>query len=113
MQDLSESEALKKVKELLELRSVRESSQDTDLFHDLGLDGADAEEVFKELQEDHGVDLGSLQWDRHFGPEAAFNPFALLFPSWWRWRRQRIPVRVRDLVEAIRTKRWQLCYPEK
>ena len=41
------------------------------LFQDLGMDGDDAIEFFKQFGEQFGVDLRALwdEWDEHFGPE--------------------------------------------
>ena len=83
----------------------------SDLFSDLGIDGDDAVEVFQKIKEEFEVDFSSMHWDRHFGPEAGFNPFALLLPSWWKWLRKRVPVTVEDLIAAILAKRWIMVYP--
>ncbi len=85
-------------------------SSGSDLLSDLGIDGDDAVDVFRKLEVDLQVDFSLMQWDRHFGPEAGFNLFALLSPSWWRWRRHRIPVTVRDLVDCVVTRRWTASY---
>lgn len=82
----------------------------TDLFRDLGVDGADAEEVIDGIAHEFGVDFSRLEWGRHFGPERGCNPFALLLPSWWRWQRERIPVTVRDLARAVVAKQWSMEY---
>jgi acyl carrier protein len=82
----------------------------SDLFSDLGIDGDDAIEVFEKIEEKFDVDFSSMQWDRHFGPEAGFNPFALLLPSWWKWQRERVPVTVEDLITAICARRWVNVY---
>jgi hypothetical protein len=81
----------------------------TDLW-DLGVDGADAHELLLRLSREFEIDLTCMQFRRHFGPEAAFNPFALLLPSWWRWRRERLPVTIADLAEAARTRTWPIQY---
>ena len=52
------------------------------LFHDLGVDGSDAEDLFEAFAHEFRVDLGAIRWDQHFGPEASFNPLCLLLPSW-------------------------------
>lgn len=80
------------------------------MFRDLGVDGDDAEELLLRLKQEFGVDLEGVQFERHFGPEG-FNPLALLMPSWWRWQRERIPIRIQDLVDAARTGKWPIRYP--
>jgi hypothetical protein len=82
-----------------------------DLFLDLGVDGDDAEDLLRRFREEFGVNLEALQFGRHFGPEG-FNPLVFLLPSWWRWKRERIPVTVADLVEAARTQTWPIRYGE-
>lgn len=83
-----------------------------DLFRDLGVDGADAEELLLRLREEFAIDLRSMRFHRHFGPEGT-NLFAILLPGWWRWRHERIPVRIADLVEAARTQTWPIRYSEE
>jgi acyl carrier protein len=82
------------------------------LFGDLGIDGDDAVDVFEAIQERFNVNFASIQWNRHFDPEGGLNPFALLIPSWWKWRRKRIPVTVQDLVDAVCAKKWVKPDPE-
>jgi acyl carrier protein len=77
---------------------------DADIVRDIKVDGLDAENLLLRLGREFGVNLSGLEFDRHFGPEGAFNPFALLLPGWWRWQRERIPVTVERLIEAARTK---------
>ena len=86
-------------------------SLETDLFGDLGVDGDDAHELLSIVADEFGVNMDTLKFERHFGPESWFNPFALLFPSWWRWHRERVPIRIRDLVEAARAGKWTIRYP--
>ena len=83
---------------------------DSSLFHDLGTDGADGVELLQAFAREFHVDLGSIRWDQHFGPEAGFNPFCLLFPSWW--RRRFLPVTIADLVRFAQARRWSYQYPE-
>ena len=87
-------------------------SPQTDLARDLGVDGDDASDLLLRLGEEFGINLENVRFDRHFGPEAGFNPLALLLPSWWRWRRERLPVTIADLVEAARTHNWPIRYRE-
>lgn len=86
---------------------------DTDLARDLGVDGDDARELLVRFSGDFEVNPMNLQFHRHFGPEAAFNRFALLRPSWWRWQSERIPITIADLVEAARTRTWPIGYDEE
>jgi hypothetical protein len=86
---------------------------DTDLARDLGLDGDDARELLLRFSGDFEVSLVNLQFHRHFGSEAGFNPLALLRPSWWRWQSERVPITIADLVEAARTRTWPIGYDEE
>ena len=81
-------------------------SSDTDILKDLGLDGDDAVELFEVISKTLGVDFSGLEWEKHFGPEASFNPFELLNPSWWRWQGDRIPITVHDLAKSVMKKSW-------
>ena len=90
-----------------------ELSLQTNVFRDLGVDGDDAEDLLIGFSKEFDVDLKRLQFSRHFGPEAPFNPIALLMPRWWRWQRERIPVRMQDLVDAAASREWTIRYPEE
>lgn len=90
--------------------SVSQLNLHTDLLGDLGVDGADAEELLEEFCAFFGVDAQAIEFDRHFGPEGGFNPFALLFPSWWAWHKKRIPVTIETLVRAAETECWPVTY---
>ena len=50
------------------------------LLHDLGMDGDDAVEFFREFEERYDPDLAILyeHWDRHFGPEGFGSPLMFL-----------------------------------
>jgi hypothetical protein len=86
---------------------------DTRLAADLGLDGDEAEEFFEAFRKQFAVDLSALEWDRHFGPEAAFMPWLLLWPPWWKGQKQKIEIRVSDLLAAARAGCWILIYEKK
>lgn len=88
-------------------------SLETDLFGDLGMDGDDALDLLLHIRSEFGVDMDAVQFDKHFGPETAFNPFAVMLPSWWRIRSHRLPVTCGTLVEAARTQVWPLEYAEE
>jgi hypothetical protein len=80
----------------------------TDLWN-IGVDGDDARALLLRLSKEFEVNLDNMQFYRHFGPEGS-NPFAVLLPGWWRWRRERVPVTIADLVEAARTQTWPIQY---
>ena len=82
----------------------------TRLREDLGIDGFDAEDILIAYRERFGVDMTAFEYDRHFGPEAAWNPFSWLYWRLFRPERLRFdPVTIGHLVEAARCGRWE--YP--
>lgn len=49
--------------------------QDARLLHDLGMDGDDAVDFFRQVHDRFGTDFSELyrEWDRYFGPEVLPN----------------------------------------
>jgi hypothetical protein len=81
---------------------------DTSLFHDLGVDGADGWEFMESFGQRFGVDISEFESTLHFGPEAGCNPVvALVVLMIWPLRTKFIPITVRDLVEAARSRKWR------
>lgn len=78
-----------------------------DLFKDLGVDGADAEQLMTKFSGEFNVNMNTFYFSNYFGPEAGFNPFWLLLPSWWRWRKERKPITIARLVRAAESGCWQ------
>ena len=76
------------------------------LFHDLGCDGDDADELISRFAGQFAVDLTGFDFGSHFGPEAAFNPFVYLYLRLVDSERLRKkPLTVRQLMVAARTKK--------
>lgn len=86
------------------------SAGDVDLFDDLGVEGDDAFEFMDDFAARFGVDMDGYRWYFHHGEEG-HNFGALFFRPPYR-RVRRIPITPDILLEAIRTKRWPLAYPE-
>ena len=110
---MDQIEAKKAVIETIRRRHSGENAEmsfDTDLAGDLGIDGDDAIEIFKSLATQFSIDFSGIEWDRHFGPEAGCSPLAFLSPKYAAWHRCRIPVTIRDLVNATVTKEWTMSY---
>jgi Protein of unknown function (DUF1493) len=111
----------------------------TRLSEDLGVEGLDAEELFKAFGDEFGVDLTVLwdYWDYHFAPEGGPGWLFLIgeaihravgwLPFWaygaallvlWIWPlrcwplngKKAIPIAVRELVEAAKQGRWVKSY---
>jgi hypothetical protein len=53
----------------------------TDLW-ELGVDGDDAHDLPLHLSEEFQINLQKMQFRRHFGPEAGFNPLEVFLPGW-------------------------------
>ena len=79
---------------------------DTDLSKELRIDGSDGVDFVRAFAQEFNVDMSTFQPQEYFGPEASFNPFAPLFPSWWRRRARLRPLLVRHLIDAARAGRW-------
>ncbi|MCA9815505.1 MAG: DUF1493 family protein [Cyanobacteria bacterium HKST-UBA01] len=87
---------------------------DSRIQHDLGADGQDAYDLMVELQDKFDVDMTNFVFDRHFGPEAAWNPFVWIY--WMICEREKlnknctavkaIPVTVMDLYDAAKTRKF-------
>jgi hypothetical protein len=80
----------------------------TRLWHDLGIEGDDAETFFAAFAERFQVDLSEFDYEKHFGEEVGVNPLLYL---WWKLRRadqlKRIPITLEDLVTAAIRRRWR------
>jgi hypothetical protein len=80
----------------------------TRLWHDLGVDGDDADEFMQAFAERFAVDLTGFEFERHFSDDGGLNPLAYL---WTKWRNpsrlKRVPITLEDLVEAAHLKRWR------
>ncbi len=83
-------------------------SRDTRLQVDLGVDGADAAELMEEFANRFRVDLSEFEFDRHFSPEAGFNPIVWLYYRLVKPQALRFEsVSVHDLVDAARNGKWE------
>ena len=99
-------------------RSVRDCVHgETELPFDLDADaditrtvvGDDLDDLLKAFSARFGVDMAAYRWYHHTGPEGC-SPLWLLFTPWWA-RKAHLPVRVRDLVQSARERRWVIKYP--
>ncbi|MBS0243081.1 MAG: DUF1493 family protein, partial [Proteobacteria bacterium] len=82
----------------------------SDISHKLGVDGLDAENLLARVIKEFSIDMTGIQYERHFGPEGAFNPLALLTRRWWKWQRARIPVYPRHIAIAAKAQAWPIDY---
>lgn len=85
-------------------------SPSTSLFHDLWIDGDEAEELLNDFVQEFQVDMSELSFNKHFHGE---YPFGQLI--WWhrtifeRHKRttwKMVPVTVADLYQAAKFKKW-------
>ena len=92
---------------IAEFSSVRKDRifAETRINDDLGIDGADGEELLEAFCARFGVDASTFPPHKYFGPEAAANPLSVILSiarrvttgSWSGLS----PLTVRDLVRAI------------
>lgn len=95
------------------VRLVREYSPEplilpeSRLYHDLGINGEDAQALFLTLQKQFKVDLMDFCIDRHFEPESPFILFNFLYRSIRQavsrssCRPKMVPITVSDLCKAV------------
>ncbi len=83
----------------------------TDIIAAAKIDGDDVSELIEEFADQFEVDLFGYRWWCHHGPEGCFLLFWAPFSHWFYFR-QRIPIRLSDLVRAARTRKWCIEYPE-
>ena len=88
---------------------VAELSLDARLLHDLGVDGDDARELILAFAHEFGVDISAFRFSKHFRSEPSLLNVLWFLPSHKEERIERkVPVTIRDLVEAARSKTWNL-----
>lgn len=74
----------------------------------LGLDGDDALEFMTTFAEKFNVNMDGFDFDKHFGPEAGFNPFLFMYYLLLdKEKLHRIPITVGDLTEAAKNGKWK------
>ena len=71
--------------------------------------GDDVWELVTEFGKRFEVDMTGFRWEHHSGPEGC-NPLWLILPPWWS-RSTYIPIRVRDLINSARCRKWSIRYP--
>jgi hypothetical protein len=86
---------------------ITELHPDMELMRDLKLDGDDAQEFMSEFSRWFSVDLGNFHYERHFGPEAGFNPFSSLYRLLLKSGKGRLePLTIADLLRAATHGKW-------
>lgn len=86
------------------------ASAEEDLFARFGIDGDDAFEFMDSFTARFDVDVENYLWYFHHGEEG-WSPAGLFFAPPYR-RVKSIPITTETLLEAIRSRRWPLAYPE-
>lgn len=86
------------------------TSADEDLFARFGIDGDDAFDFMDSFAARFDVDAANYRWYFHHGEEG-LNIAGLFFAPPYQ-RVKSIPVTTATLLEAIRSRRWPLEYPE-
>ena len=86
--------------------SEAELTPDTRLFHDLGIDGDDGDELLEAFCEAFSIEnMNEIDVSAYFGPEGC-NPFAVFYLFFARHKFLFIPITLRDLVRSAEAKRW-------
>lgn len=80
----------------------------TDVVRAGKIDGDDVSELIEEFSERFVVQMDEYRWYYHHGSEGC-NPLWLIFPPLW--MRKHIPIRLADLVESARARKWCVVYP--
>lgn len=77
------------------------------IFHDLGVDGADAVDLINKYSEIFNVDISGFPCSEYFGDEGTASPFKLIarFLMGQRTIDEMKPLTVGDLAEGIKLKR--------
>ncbi len=105
-------------------------SLETSFFHDLGVDRDDGNELITEFMDKFKVDIGSLEYDRHFGsgganirgclmyiPLLLFGVVSLIFLPLKKLKKIISPnferLTVQDMVDAAKAGKWVLEYTPK
>ncbi len=80
---------------------------DTRLFHDLGIDGDDGDELIEAFCEAFEIqDKSNMNLAEYFGPEGC-NPFGFLYDLLFaREKFRKIPITLQDLAKSAQAKRW-------
>ena len=79
----------------------------TRLGEDIGLDGIDAWEFFQAFQSRFRIDLNNFKFDKHFGPEAGFNPLWYLYMYLFKPKKLKLsPIQVIDLFNSALEGKW-------
>lgn len=102
--------------------SIEQLCENTSFYHDLGVDGDEAEELLINFEKQFHVDMSQFSFIEHFNWELSI--LGPLEPRFWlylfdsnfrrelrqpyneKWQKVKIPLTVGDLVEAVSTGRW-------
>jgi acyl carrier protein len=83
---------------------VNKISEETSLFHDLGVDGDDAQDFLNEFSRVFGVNMSKFHYSEFFGSEGAPSPLAfikeILMEAHYKQKKR---LRVIDLFQAANT----------
>ena len=93
---------------LSDFSAVKEDkiSLNTSIATGLHMEGGDAFELFEEFSKKFGVEMNSMDIDKYFVPESAFNPISSVWSWLFRKRTGLAEVYVKDLVLAAESRVW-------
>lgn len=99
-------------------KNWKEVQPDATLLEDLGIDGDDAFDFLARFAKRFKVDLSELDFYRHFHQETDLFVEPMHLAQWfWSWLRgrprpasklaEKVPIRLKDLVEAAAAGQWR------
>jgi len=95
-----EAEVFRLIEEVTNV-PVAKLTLETRVGHDLGVDGDDAVEILMALKKRYSVDISAFKFDEHFGTEG-WDPFRAIYHLFRRTANKLKPLRIRDIVEAVK-----------
>jgi len=88
-------------------------TQNTRIFHDLGVDGDDAAEFIENYARKFDVDIERFSYTEYFGSEAALTPLSIILHLFGKSKAMK-PLFVKDLVDgALSHKLTRKAEPQK
>jgi len=104
-----------------------EITKETSLYHDLGTDGIDADNLLRDFSEKFHVDMAKFNYDSHFGPERGVSLLGLFLYLCLKvsptnrlllklkddFSNKKAPIKIADLVRAAKSGEWPADLTER
>lgn len=85
------------------LKKIKDNAS---LFHDLGVDGDDAQEFMVEYSRKFDVDIDGINFEQYFGDESSGNPLSFLTELFTKSSYKDLKrLEVMDLIKAVESKK--------